>query len=316
MKKRFCSVILVIIMWSAVLAYGAEAWAQELAAEARSPADEVQTLPRPEKKKAKIKVWTGFVGRSDIGNDQGQVEYIRSGLSVSVSRFSFSYQGKSYAWGDRQRLPFGNRNDDPWSELRAVGLKLSHFGALDRKFRYFIGGRLSSSYEQGASGLLGVGAYGGLLYGVSRRWQLSFGMGISHNKVNTNVLPMFGLSWNRGPGGGAAVKGWSASIGFPETSVSYRFNPEVALRLGLSFDKDIYRLSGGSTAQPDGYLETQDAILGLYLDLNPTKRFKVILGVQGNFAREMVLYDRDERHVRTYDLDPAWGGVLNLALSF
>ncbi|MBU2550929.1 MAG: hypothetical protein KKB20_21135 [Proteobacteria bacterium] len=290
--------------------------AQENQGREQSPAAEVQPPPRPARERVRVEVWGGGVGQADLEGSQGGFSLFRTGLALDYADFKFAYARKVYSWDDNQHLPFGNRGEDPWTGFQALGVSFRRFGPVTPQWMYFAGGGVSSSFEDGASGLVGPRAFGGFTYAGSPGWQVSLGLGVFHNRVHDTILPMIGANWNRGRGSGRDAAGWAFSLGFPETSVAYRFNSTVRLRLGLSFDRDIYQLCGGNPASPGGYLETQDLIGGLYLDLAPADRFRLTFGLQHVFGRELTLYDRDERELRTYDVDSSLGGVINAVFVF
>ena len=290
--------------------------AQESPVEKRSPAAEVEPPPAPAEEKLRFEVWGGATGEAKVEGERGGCAISEGGLSLDYANLNFSYARKSYDWDNPRELPFGNGREEPWNGFQAVGFGLRHFGVVNRKWRYFTGGGLSSAFEDGGSAPVSLRAFGGLTYVGRPGWQVSFGLGLSHHQLYTSLMPMIGLKWNRGDGPGGGGAGWSLSLGFPETSVAYRFSPAARLRLGLAFDRDLYRLADGNVASPGGYLESQDLMVGLYLDLIPGDRFRLTLGLQHLFGRELTLYDRDERELKTFDLDPAPGAVVNLSFMF
>ena len=132
------------------------------------------------------------------------------------------------------------------------------------------------------------------------------------------ILPLAGVVYSpagEGPGGPQA-QGLRVALGFPESAVSYRFNPMLALRLSAALDAGIYQLADDSPASPDGYLEKWGFGTGLFLDVSPVRNLTVSVGGQYLFGRELNLYEDDGDEIDSYDVDPAAAAVVKVKMTF
>jgi long-subunit fatty acid transport protein len=68
--------------------------------------------------------------------------------------------------------------------------------------------------------------------------------------------------------------------------------------------------------QRQGYYENQEILVGTGLEYSPLPHCKINLGLRYYFNRQMTIYDKDGNNDRDYDVDNAWGGMLNLKFSF
>ena len=260
----------------------------------------------------KLTLEGGYIAQADLSGGKGKFAYSRAGASISYAKFTFSYRRDFYDWDDKARLPFGNGHDDPWKDFSSLTLRASHDGEVNKQWRYFVTAGAFSSFEKEMSGSLGGLGMGGFTYVASPTLQWTFGGAVSYHPIRTRVIPVIGLTWNRG-----AEKGWSGSVGYPLTRLAYRFNPQWALEVGsVGFTRNIYRLANDSTVQREGYLESEHMMAGVGFEYNPAKNCKVNMSLRYFFNRELTTYDKDGDHERNYDVDNSWGGVLSVAFTF
>ena len=257
----------------------------------------------------------------DSDDDNGSFAVIDLGGTLryfyNQAVFSVGYHQKSYSWDDEDQLPFGNGRDDPWSDLKNISLGARYWDRFSEKWGWFAGAGLGSSFEEELGPLEARGS-GGVSYIFSPKVSASLGAAVSYHPLRTSVFPIVGIRYNRdgGGAGGEGASGFFASFGFPETGAGYRFNSSVAVRASVRYDHGIYRLADDSAVAPEGYVETSDALGGLYLDFSPRPNIEVSLGAVYAVYRSLTLYDEDEDELDDYDVDPAPGLALRLRARF
>ncbi|MBF0529077.1 MAG: hypothetical protein HQK55_07370 [Deltaproteobacteria bacterium] len=274
-----------------------------------------ETASPPSGFDVKTTIRGNYLSPATVGHDQGTVAKASTSMRVSYSKFFAGYAHYWYDWEHPSRLPFGTGANAPWTDLNSMILGIDDNKMIDSTWGYFYGALLNEAYER-EMGPLGLGAYGGFIYRSGQTFTARFGATVLYHPIQTLALPVFGLEFKPAGDQGPMAPGFSANLGFPETSVTYRFNPAVALRLGAMMEYSIFRLSDDSRAAPKGYVNDRDFIGGLYLDLTPRKDLKLSAGLTYAFIREMILYDSHEQKITNPNLDPSWGGTLRIQFSF
>ena len=270
-----------------------------------------QSLAEPDESNGPIvSVWGEYLSEADLGD--GQVSTASGRVQVTYRDISFEYQSTFFSWDNLPGLPFGNGNDDPWKALHTISLGYQHDGKINQNWSCFGSMRVFSTFEEQMEDSMGVDLMGGVRYRLGSDWELILGAVGRFYPVDSFVLPVAGLSWNQ-----AAQQGFSAEIGFPETSLAYHFDPGLALRLKmLGFDQNAYRLADDSVVEPSGYVGVNDLFAGLQLEYSPIDHLSFEAGVVYTFHRTITTYDQDGDNENEYDADDAWGGALRIVYSF
>jgi hypothetical protein len=272
--------------------------------------------PRPGKQRAKsdweFNFTTGWAADAEVDGSGADVSGIGYKLRGRYKDFFLSFERVHYSWSNVERLPFGNGVDEPWDDLNVLTLGYQRNGKISKKWMYFVGAGVSSSFEKELDDSYSIRGFGGVTYIFSRKWQFSLGAGGVYHKVRSQGLPVIGVTYNRG-----ATKGLSAGLGFPLTFLAYHFNENWAIKTRLvEFDLDIFRLKDDNPASPEGFLERQDLMADLGVEWTPMKSLALYVGARYYFKRELTLYDNDGNNEREFDVDNAWGGVLRLSWKF
>lgn len=257
-----------------------------------------------------VNVWGGYLADADVGG--GQVSATAFRARVSYKGFSFFYQRADYSWDNVEGLPFGNRKDEPWETLQIASLGYRHGGKINQGWSWFGNLRVYSAFESEMDDSFGVGAMGGVRYRINKQWGLVLGVAGRYHPVESLVLPIVGLSWNE-----ATPQGFSAQIGFPRSSLSYRFNPGLALHLKMiEFNQYTYRLADDSDVERSGYMKVEDMIAGVQLDYSPIRHLTLEASLSYTIDRTLTSYDSDGNNENEYDVDNALGGMLRVVYRF
>lgn len=253
---------------------------------------------RPEKLPV-IDVNTGWVGEADVSDGQGSFSFNHLQASLSYSYFSLSYTQHLYQWNDVHRLPFGNGVADPWETLHRLGLSARYNGRINQRWGYFVNGGLSFGYESSMD-RPEFRFMGGAVFGWTPKLKIQLGFVLLNHSIRSLIMPVVGVRF--GEGRGADRSGWSGALGFPETQITYRFDPHVALKLAGFVDSRVYKLGDNSTVEEGGYLETRDYAGGLFLLYSPIPNMDASLGGGYIFKRDFLTYNDDGHKRGDYDI--------------
>jgi hypothetical protein len=252
-----------------------------------------------------------YTGRGDLRGDRGSVSSSTGKVVASMLPFTLEYDVSQYSWRGTNRLPFGDKQHKPWDTLHLLSFSFDYETKISGNFGVFAEAVAFAGYEEELTGSLGANLTGGLSYEMQPGLKLNVGVSGLFHEVHSRPLPIIRLDWNQN-----ATQGFSASLGFPENTLAYRFNKAYALRFAQTFDDTIYRLADDSSLGHKSYLESVGVVSGLYLDYSPLPGFTGTIGAQYVLHRKFNMYDPDGNKRDTFSLDNALGGVLRLEYKF
>jgi hypothetical protein len=258
-----------------------------------------------------VSVESQYTGNARLSGDSGSVAFSTERVTATMLPLTLEYDVSDYSWRNISRLPFGDKRSKPWSTLQMLSATFDYARDLAGGLGFFTEATVFAGYEEELSDSLGLNLTGGLSYAFTPALKLSFGATGLFHEVHSRPLPVVRLDWNQN-----AKEGFSASVGFPENTLSYRFDKTYNLRLAQTFDDTIYRLSNESSIGPKGYLESVGVVSGLYLDYTPLPGLTGSIGPQYVLRRKFNTYTPagDKRDV--FSLDNAWGGLAHLEYAF
>jgi len=241
---------------------------------------------------------------------------------VAVQRFDFSLSGRR-PWSDTVSLAYGfayadNQLDHspgvPLPEnLRELSLNLGLTQKLSPTWSWsaFVRPGLYGDFEEidGDSfnaPLLAFAQY------VPRR-ELAWIFGLSVNPFSDHpVMPVAGVRWQFAPE-------WTFNLGFPQAGFSYRANPKLTLRAGVSFQGGSFRVTRNLGVPAPGidrlantFLDYREVRAGLGADVKLAAKWSLALDAGAVTDRKFDYFDRN------YSLngDAGWYGTLFLRTSF
>jgi hypothetical protein len=265
---------------------------------------------------AAARVWGGAVMDADVGG--GGYRVSQTGAVLHWRALTLGYKRSHYSWSRLERLPFGDRRREPWNNLQSLDLDLNFDGDLNllsqsKQLRWFAGGNVYSSWERQISNSFGLGGRCGVIYSPGPNWSFRLGVFLLHHPTGFDGFPLLGLSWRQD---GAEQQGWSLTLGSPATMVQYRFNSWLALSLGARYHYGVHRLADDSPVYGAGYVRSRNFAAGIYANFTPLERLNLTVGLEGNFWRELRLYDDGGGELDNYDVDNAPGLVFSLGYLF
>jgi hypothetical protein len=265
---------------------------------------------------ARTYLYSQYIADSNFSGYDGGYSVASANVGVGYKNFTLWYSRHVYSWNGIDRLPFGNGRDNPWDTLHTLGFYTRHSGRISGKWSYYVNGGVYSAFEEYVAAPTVIA---GANIGYDLTPRITFRLGavtFLHPRVRTFVLPVAGFTFNRSERRGIASKGFSFSLGLPETSVSYRFNPIVSTRIAGWIERNLYHLATGNTVQSNGYIEDYNLVSGVFLDLTPMEKLRVSIGVGYDFVRSITFYNRDGHERGSYDLDAAPSGSLRVDYRF
>ncbi len=267
---------------------------------------------QPGRPENNVQVQTFFTSDADLDVDGDTGSYFLYGgqIEMEYGWLMADYVYRQYEWDDVALLPFGDGVSDPWEQLHKASAGISHDDMWSERFGYFFAAGVSAAFEEEMDDSLGFQSWAGLIYRLPS-WNTIVRVGALYNwnEVTSSVLPILGIAW-RNPG----AVGFSAMIGIPLTSVTYRFSEQLAVQAGAAFDSETFRLADDSPVSAGGYLETENIGGEIALLFNLNSKTRMRLGTGGFLDRSLTFYDSDGNNGEEYDVDP--GAFARVSLSF
>ncbi|MDR3640483.1 MAG: hypothetical protein P4L39_04090 [Humidesulfovibrio sp.] len=252
-----------------------------------------------------------YTGRGNVRNDQGAVAISTVSVVASMLPVTVEYDVSKYDWHNIRRLPFGDKQHEPWDTLHLLSFTFDYARNISGSWGVFGEAVAFSGYEEELSGSLGLNLTGGLSYEFGPGLKLNVGATGLFHRVHSRPMPVVRLDLNQD-----ARQGFSASLGFPENTVAYRFDKTYALRLAQTFDDTIYRLADDNSIGHKAYLESVGVTSGLYLDYTPLPGLTGTIGAQYVLHREFSTYNTNGNKLDTFSLSNAPGGLMHLEYKF
>ncbi|BET69459.1 hypothetical protein ASA1KI_43770 [Opitutales bacterium ASA1] len=150
--------------------------------------------------------------------------------------------------------------------------------------------RLGTEFSADSSALSDAGAtFTGAVF-VSRRqsdtfsWDLGL---LARSHGDLPVLPLIGAKW-------AFAPQWAATLGFPETAVTYRQSERLSLQAGVGLHGGLYHVSTArAPGLGDTWLEYSEIRVGITVTYELRENLTLTLGGGAVVDREFDYYDRD-----------------------
>ena len=246
-----------------------------------------------------------FNGDADI-DDLGGAE-----VSTSVYRlmagnqyFTFAYKHTAYDFSGI---------DDPFDSLNYLALDGRYEGKFDGTWGYFTGLTLAMGFEDDihVSDNYAVTPRIGMSYQIAKGTDVFLGALAQFNDVDNVYLPIVGIKF-----GSEQDLGWSGSIAYPATRVTYRPFKSFAVESTLLTVREVYQLADDSDLMPEGYIFEESYGLSAGIIYTPLDLLELRAGVQSFFDREYTLYDAGGDEIKSYDVDPSVGGYFNVNFRF
>lgn len=254
--------------------------------------------------------YVGFTAQADY-SDGGAASVLTAGTSTGWEGLEIGYEVKSFAWDKVEKLPFGNKVDNPWDTLHDLSVGYHDSYMFNDTWGILGGGQLGMAFEKEVDSSLYGMAYAGIIYALNREWSFSLGGGVEVNHVEVSFLPLAGINFRQ-----AEQEGFSFSLGVPETEVRYRFNEMLAVKAAADYEGGLYRLADDSTVSKEGYASMEGAKAGLYVDFSPLENVSLVAGPEVSFMRSTTIYDNDGDKIDDHDQDAGFGGMARLEIRF
>lgn len=244
-------------------------------------------------------------GAADIDNSHGNdVKTTTYGIMGGNEFFTLGYKNTNYKFSGW----------DPIDKLQMLFADVHYASSFNETLGYFLGLELAAGWEDdfSLSDNYSIRPRAGISFAFDNNFSLLLGVKANFNEAKNRFIPIVGLKY-RDP----SEMGFSALLGYPDTSLQYRFNAYLALMGALSaVNQDVYQLRSDSPLAHDGYL-VEDSFNGrLGLVFTPVQAFTISAGVDASFNREYKLYNEYGDELATFETDNAWGGYINFDVNF
>lgn len=241
---------------------------------------------------------------ADAGGFNGDVKTTSYGIQGGYDFFTLGYKVTDYDF---------DRNDY-LGKLHLLYADIHHDGGFSDGFGYFVGLGGSFGWEDDfhASESYTLRPRAGLSFDFGNGFGAMLGLKANFNEADNRFAPIAAVKYRR-----LGDYGLSMVLGYPDTSLMYRFTQSVALEGAASFfNQDVYQLSDDSAFAPKGYFYEDSVNANVGVVLTPLEALTLRAGVDASFSRDFKLYNHDGDEIRTISADPSYGFYLNGALSF
>jgi hypothetical protein len=256
-----------------------------------------------------------YIEDSDFSNGLGSVNVARLSLSADYSIFNLSYGYSRFNWHRKGLVRFVKEQERvPWENLHDVTLRVR---ALNNKiadnWRYWLNGRMSSSFERDFPGAIGAGLDGGIAYDFWDGWMV----GVTLRSVALSPLSddLFGEQDY-----GVAIAVSQRALRNAMRSVGLVDLDDGSDSIGFSFaftsSDRTYRLAPDSPVESNGYLSIIYSKIGAYLDYSPNDQWTFSLGPEFYYDRKYRFHDSKGKSGSSYHLDNGWGGYARVLWHF
>ncbi len=261
----------------------------------------------------KVSVKAGFEHnfQSRIRGSDARVSSSRYGIESSYSHFTLAYDYSEYSWDKARDSDISTGGQTPWKGLHRVSLRARKNFFLSQEWMFNLGGAASSYFEREMSESFSFRADFSFVRLFESGWSTGFGAGGVYHPVESRLLPLIVIGY--APTGDM---GFSARIGFPETSLRYGLSESLAARTYLRYTARIYRLKNNSPVSRKGYFREQGFKLGAELEVKPVQPLSVTIGPYYLMDRKWEIYNRNKSRVHREKLKGGPGMIISLSWKF
>jgi len=283
-----------------------------------SEVDFLLAAPTNVNKDFRMEAATSFVGGADFSNGLGRVNVTRASLAADYSIFHLSYVLSHFDWqrkAEVARTLSSKPTVTPWDNLHDITLQARLLNnTLGERWRYWVNGELTSSFEEDWPGAVGVGFDGGVAYDFWQGWML----GVSAKTIALSALNQdlfgeveFGIALAVSQ---KTIRNTLKYIGLFKDAKDGR--EEIGFNFAWNTAEKTYRLSSHNPVQNNGYLGLVHTKVGFYLDYKPREDLIMTLGPEYHYNRKYKLYNSTGSYRSSHNLENAWGGFARIKYIF
>lgn len=253
-----------------------------------------------------------YINGSGSVNGDADIDGV-GGAEVSTSVYRLTMGNQYFTLAYKHTEYDFSGIEDPFDSLDHLALDGRYDGTFCGDWGYFTGLTLGMGFEDDIhlSDNYAVTPRAGISYEVMPGTRLFLGALAQFNEVDNIYLPIVGIQFGK-----EADLGWSGSIAYPATKVTYRPSAYYAFEGVFLTVRDLYQLADDSKLLPEGYIFEEGYGVSAGVIFTPVQLLELRAGVQSYFDREYTLYNAGGHEMASYDVDPSIGGYVNLNLRF
>ena len=206
----------------------------------------------------RVELQVGTVGKADIKGGPAELGYSEFRANARYKGFDAGYELRDYTWSRTDGLPFAPGWRDPFNEMHTLWLGYEHRGRINRRWGWRAYGRVSSSFEDDIPGLPNALLGAGVSYAPGNGFIIMAGLFASYNEADQFYLPYAGLVYRP-----LAKDGFSGSLGFPFSRLSYHLTQKLTLTMRTGFIRRTYKLADDNPVESKGDFRTSEFSGGL-----------------------------------------------------
>ncbi len=232
-------------------------------------------------------------------------------ITGRYSYFTLHYDYQNYSWDKTENGAFGADGKTPWTGLHNISLGVRKNFFLSQEWMLNLGGRAGSSFEKEMSDSFWGRADFAFIRNFDNDWSAGIGLAGFYHPVRGAVLPVLMLSYTP-----SDRQGFSGRLGFPETSLTYNFQDNLAAKAYFTYTARIYRLKNDSPVHPEGYFSDQAFKLGLDVEIQPVRNLSLSFGPYYLFEREIKTFNRKYKDKHKENVHNTPGIKLDISWKF
>ncbi|MFP4396926.1 MAG: DUF6268 family outer membrane beta-barrel protein [Desulfonatronovibrio sp.] len=232
-------------------------------------------------------------------------------ITGKYSCFTLHYDYQNYSWDNAEDTAFEADGKNPWTDLHNISLGARKNFFLSKRWMLNLSGRVGGSFEKEVSDSFWGRADFSFIRNFDNGWSAGLGLAGFYHPVRGTVLPVVMLSYTP-----ASRQGFSGRLGFPETSLTYNFQDNLAAKAYLGYTARIYRLKNNSSVHPKGYFSDQAFKLGLDLEIQPIRNLSLSFGPYYLIERELKTFNSNYKDKHKEEVKNTPGIKLDISWNF
>lgn len=273
--------------------------------------EEVKPLSLLEKiAQPKLTLQSAFLSDAKFKGYEGSVQTYKQKVQINNDIVGFSYTHWDFDWNQESSLPF-YKNKTPIDTMQGLKFFVNLPIPISDKLFMLNSININATYEKEFEDSLGGGVFSFLSYKLGADHAIQFGAFANYHPVSTLALPILGYSYRARENSGLTMV-----LGFPRAYVGYYLNSKLLMNAGMIYSQAVIRLADESGIEAGGYSEAKDyqSNVGLRYTLN--QHFELTADILYAFRRDFIIYDKNQRQVDTYSIEPSLGASLRLKYLF
>lgn len=255
-----------------------------------------------------------YVGNAKFSGDRGGVSITDAALIADYSIFKLTYELATFNWSDKDQLALTPNGETPWNHLHDVTLQARILSnKLTKKWWYWLNADVTTAYEKGFPGGVGVGFDGGTAYNFWKGWRGGvtakvIALNATNDKLFGEMAVGLVLAASQ-----KTVRKTVKDLGLGDMGEG---SDAIGYNITFTGSERTYKLNSSSNVSASGYLEIAEAKIGAYLDYTANENLFMSIGPEYHYERKYRIYDSSGNWRDTHLLGNAFAGYGKIEWTF